>query len=76
MSEIYIVKDKKRECIIGIFDKEHVKPFLDSEDVLVGDKFFLGAFLFAKEGFTIYGFDINKEYAYTDVNTIESSGEK
>ena len=38
MSEIYIVKDKKRECIIGIFDKEHVKPFLDNEGDLVGGK--------------------------------------
>ena len=38
MNEIYIIKNKKKECIIGIFDKEHVKPFLDNEGDLVGGK--------------------------------------
>ena len=70
MNEIYIIKDKKKECIIGIFDKEHVKPFMDTEGDLVGDVFF------PKKGFSIYGFDMNKEYVHTDVNTIKSSDKK
>ena len=70
MNEIYIIKNKKKECIIGIFDKEHVKSFMDTEGDLVGDVFF------PKEGFSIYGFDMNKEYNYSGVNTIKSSDNK
>jgi len=56
MSEIYLVRDRKKKCVIGIFDKEHMKPFFSKG--------------FAKPDFDIHIFDANEQYENSGIDII------